>query len=89
MQDRVPLCFGAAGSARFPSHAKIISNSAFSITISAVLTFLLANVPFTLIYHQYFKTGSYLGSWEGSDAHDGALARKSSALIRLPRGDPG
>ena len=63
MQDWVPLCFNAAGSACFPSHAKLSLTQLFlSLFISAVLTFPLANVPFAFTYHKYFKIGPYLPS---------------------------
>lgn len=63
VQDWVPLCFSAAGSACFSSHAKLSLTRLFlSLLISAVLAFPLVNVPFAFTYHEYFKIGSDLPS---------------------------
>lgn len=70
-QDRVPLCFSALGSACVPTRAELPLTQLFlSLFISAVLTFLLVNVPFAFTYCTYFKVGSYLpGAWaRGSEA---------------------
>lgn len=61
MQDWVSLCFSAVGSACIPSQAKLPLTQLFlSLFISAILAFLLVNVPFAFTNCTYFKAGSYL-----------------------------